>query len=53
MYNSNGQLVFQQLVDADRGRNELQIKTGVLSPGVYHLRLFNDSQSESSQVVIK
>ncbi|MEL7532299.1 MAG: T9SS type A sorting domain-containing protein [Bacteroidota bacterium] len=53
LYTSNGQMVYKKLVEANRGRNEHKVPTDGLSTGVYHLRLFNDQQTESTQVIVK
>lgn len=53
LYTSTGKIVYRKLVEAARGRNEQEVATNGLSTGVYHLRLFNDQQTESTQVIIK
>lgn len=53
LYTSNGQVVYKKLVEAERGRNEHKVPTDGLSTGIYHLRLFNDLQTESTQIIIK
>lgn len=53
MYATSGQIVYKKLVEAKRGRNEQTIPANGLTTGVYHLRFYNDQQSESAQVIIK
>ncbi|MFK7921601.1 MAG: T9SS type A sorting domain-containing protein [Bacteroidia bacterium] len=53
LYSTSGQIVYKKLVEAKRGRNEQTIPANGLTTGVYHLRLYNDQQAESTQVIIK
>lgn len=53
LYATSGQIVYKKLVETKRGFNEQIIPANGLSSGVYHLRLYNDQQSESAQLIIK
>ena len=52
LYAPNGQVVYTRVIDAQKGKNSVEIPAMGLSTGVYMIRLFDNQQTESKSMII-